>query len=348
MASFDIRRLSVRPSSVGLFIYTQVLHTSNGGSNFKTIKSLEGSDLAWLMLKLINSAMGKTSPSQVNQPDLSRYSKTKSAPLWSQLLALPIANTAVACLGIFATSSTYAAWGTLIWNPWDLCSAILDRHFSSAVRFAIFLVSLAFTMSIFVSNQAANVIPFGADITALCPRVLNINRGQFISYCLALCICPWYILNSAGAFLTFLSGYSIFLGPIVGISVSDYFYRKGNVHVPSLYSGSTQGAYWYTFGVSWRAFVAFWLGCAPTIPGFAGTFGRAVPIGGVHLLYVVFLALRTASPGSVRCAFGIHHSLSLHINQLAGHPLVLFIPLFRAYESAVRLLFQMSKADRQP
>jgi NCS1 family nucleobase:cation symporter-1 len=39
------------------------------------------------------------------------------------------------------------------------------------------------------------VIPFGADITALCPRVLNINRGQIIAYCLALPICPWYILN---------------------------------------------------------------------------------------------------------------------------------------------------------
>jgi NCS1 family nucleobase:cation symporter-1 len=38
----------------------------------------------------------QTSPSQVNQPDLARYAKTRTSPLWSQLLALPIANTAVA------------------------------------------------------------------------------------------------------------------------------------------------------------------------------------------------------------------------------------------------------------
>ncbi|KAK8869511.1 hypothetical protein IAR55_000076 [Kwoniella newhampshirensis] len=292
---WTIKAFVLPPCVIGLFIYTQVLHKSDGQTEFKTIKGYSGSTLAWLMLRSINSAMGKTSPSQVNQPDLARYATTRSAPFWSQLLALPIANTAVACLGIFATSSVYAVWGKLIWNPWDLCGAILDRHFTPAVRFAIFLVSFAFTLSIFVSNQAANVIPFGADITALCPKVLNINRGQFIAYCLALCICPWYILNSATSFMTFLSGYSIFLGPIVGVSCADYFWRKGNVNVPSLYTGSKTGHYFYTYGVSWRAQIAFWLGCAPTIPGFAGTFGHKMPVGAVHLFYIGWLYSTVAS-----------------------------------------------------
>jgi NCS1 family nucleobase:cation symporter-1 len=152
----------------------------------------------------------QTSPSQVNQPDLSRYSRTKSAPSLSQLITLPIVNTAVACLGIFATSAVYSQWGVVIWNPWTLCGAILDRNWTSAVRFAILLVSFAFTLSIFVSNQAANVVPFGADMTALAPKILDINRGQALSYVLGLCICPWYILASATSFLTFLGGYSIF------------------------------------------------------------------------------------------------------------------------------------------
>ncbi|GFZ48344.1 hypothetical protein JCM24511_06092 [Saitozyma sp. JCM 24511] len=279
---WTIKAYVLPPCVIGLFIYTQVLHKSSGTTSFGTIKGYSGSTLAWTMLKYINSAMGKTSPSQVNQPDLARYAKTRTSLLWSQLLALPIANTAVAC-------STYAAWGTLIWNPWDLCTAILDRHWEGGVRFAVLLVSLAFTLSIFVSNQAANVIPFGADITALCPRVLNINRGQIIAYCLALPICPWYILNSAGSFLTFLSGYSIFLGPIIGVSCADYFFRKGNIHVPSLYTGDAKGQYYYTAGVSWKALVAFWVGCAPTIPGFAGTFGNNIATGAVHLFYIGWL-----------------------------------------------------------
>ncbi|RSH82185.1 hypothetical protein EHS25_006118 [Saitozyma podzolica] len=261
---WTIKAYVLPPCVIGLFIYTQVLHKSSGTTSFGTIKGYSGSTLAWTMLKYINSAMGK-----VNQPDLARYAKTRTSPLWSQLLALPIANTAVACLGIFATSSTYAAWGKLIWNPWDLCTAILDRHWEGGVRFAVLLVSLAFTLSIFVSNQAANVIPFGADITALCPRVLNINRGQIIAYCLALPICPWYILNS--------------------VSCADYFFRKGNIHVPSLYTGDAMGQYYYTAGVSWKALVAFWVGCAPTIPGFAGTFGNNIAIGAVHLFYIGWL-----------------------------------------------------------
>ena len=68
------------------------------------------------------------------------------------------------------------------------------------------------------------------------------------------------------------------------ISCTDYFWRKGNIHVPSMYTGSSSGHYWYTYGVSWRAQLAFWLGCAPTIPGFAATFGRKVAVGAVHLL----------------------------------------------------------------
>lgn len=172
-------------------------------------------------MSLVNSAMGKTSTSQVNAPDLSRYAYSRTSPVWSQLLALPVANTAVACLGIFATSSVNQAWGELTWNPWDLCGIILDRHWTAGARTGIFFVSFAFTLSIFVSNQAANVIPFGADVAGLMPRFLNINRGQALSHALGLVVNPWYILASASTFLTFLGGYSVFLGAIVGASVCD-------------------------------------------------------------------------------------------------------------------------------
>ncbi|KAI5478017.1 hypothetical protein MNV49_005709 [Pseudohyphozyma bogoriensis] len=277
------------PCVIGLFIYTQVMSRGGGANTFTTVKHYKGATLAWTMLKMINSAMGKTSPSQVNQPDLARYSKTRSAPQISQMLALPIANTAVACFGIFATSAVYAEWGTLIWNPWSLCHAILDHHWKGSVRFAIFLVSLAWTLSIFVSNQAANVIPFGADMAALLPKWLSIKRGMVLSYALGILINPWYILTSATSFLAFLSGYSIFLGPIVGVSAADYFWRKGNIHVPSLYTGAKDGHYYYGCGFSWRAYTAFWLGCIPTIPGFAGTFGHKLPIGFTHLFYIGWL-----------------------------------------------------------
>lgn len=61
--------------------------------------------------------MGKTSTLVVNQPDIARYAKTKMSPVFSQLVALPVANTVGATLGIYATNSIYNKWGNLDWNP---------------------------------------------------------------------------------------------------------------------------------------------------------------------------------------------------------------------------------------
>lgn len=61
--------------------------------------------------------MGKTSTLVVNQPDIARYSRTRNAPVLSQLIALPVANTAGAALGIWGTAAIYNQWGNLDWNP---------------------------------------------------------------------------------------------------------------------------------------------------------------------------------------------------------------------------------------
>lgn len=291
--------------------------------------------------------MGKTSPSQQNAPDVSRYAVSRSAPQLSQLIVLPVINTAVACFGIFSTASTAKAWNLKapIWvsaytahlrprhlaaadsamvssqNPWLLCDAILDRYWSPGARTAIFLVSICWTFSIVVSNIAVNILraffcgtiarsslymrrvrwhgplncscdtaAFGADMSALSPRYININRGQYVGYCLGLVVQPWYILASASSFMAFLSGYSLFLAAVVGISATDYFWRKGNLHVPSLYTNAPGSAYRYSYGTHWRAMAAFVLSIFPTLPGFAGTFpGNKVALGWTHLYYISWL-----------------------------------------------------------
>ncbi|KAL1306806.1 hypothetical protein AAFC00_005463 [Neodothiora populina] len=277
------------PVVIGLFIFCILKDKSHAAGSFGK-DPIKGSALAWVMLSGVNSLMGKTSTSIVNQPDLARYAATPNAPFWSQLLALPIGNTLCATLGIFATSAIKSAWGKTYWNPWDLCGAILDRYWSAGSRTGIALVSMGFLLSIFASNLGVNVIPWGADTTLLLPRYVNIKRGMYISYILGLVICPWKILVSAKSFLTFLGGYSIFLGPLVGIVLTDYLVvRKGNICIRDLYTAEKNARYWYTAGISWRAAFAYLLSVVWPIPGFTKSFGRDVPEGWVRVYQLGWL-----------------------------------------------------------
>jgi NCS1 family nucleobase:cation symporter-1 len=99
---------------------------------------------------------------------------------------------------------------------------------------------------------------------------------MYISYVLGLIICPWRILRSATTFLQFLGGYSIFLGPFVGIFLTDYLVcRRGNIYIQDLYT--PEGRYWYRYGIHWRAVAAYIVAVVLPIPGFARTFGVDVP-----------------------------------------------------------------------
>ncbi|TVY81524.1 putative permease, partial [Lachnellula suecica] len=277
---FMVKSVVLPPVVIGLFVFCMLKGKGQPAGTFGSAETLRGSALAWAMLSGINSTMGKTASNIVNQPDLARYARTRTAPLYSQLLALPIGNTLCASLGIFATSAIKEAWGLekAIWNPWDLCAAILTHYWSAAARAGIAVVSLGFLFSIMASNLGVNVIPWGADISTYFPRWLNIRRGMYLSYVFAIAVCPWKILTSATSFLRFLGGYSIFLGPFVGISLTDYLVvRKGNVWVGELYSGDPNGRYWYTGGVHWRSCVAYIVAVVLPIPGFATLFGNDLP-----------------------------------------------------------------------
>lgn len=211
--------------------------------------------------------MGKTSTLVINQPDIARYAKKPSATILSQIIALPVANTVGATLGIFGTAAINNVWGNLNWTPWTMEHDILTHNWGPGARAAIFFVSGFFIFANSIGDMGANIIPFGADFMTLFPRYLNIRRGMWVGYLLGVCICPWNILSNAAGFLTFLGGYSIFLGPFLGIFITDYFVvRKGNVYVDDLYR--PDGRYWYNSGVNWRPIIAWAIPVAFVVSNF--------------------------------------------------------------------------------
>jgi len=80
-----------------------------------------------------------------------------------------------------------------------------------------------------------------------------------------------------------MNGYSVFLGPFVGIMVTDYWLiHRGNVDVPSMYR--PHGRYRYTGGVNWRCALALLVSVTPNLPGLINAINTAIPIGGsVHI-----------------------------------------------------------------
>ncbi|KAF3026797.1 hypothetical protein E8E14_014900 [Neopestalotiopsis sp. 37M] len=169
------------------------------------------------------------------------------------------------------TSASSGFLGKSYWNVWDLYDAILTQYWSPGARAGIFFVGFGMVLAQIATNAGSNSLPVGADSSGLWPRYINIVRGQVICALLAPLCVPWKIIASATTFLTFLGSYTVFLMPICGIMVVDYWViRRGNFHVPSLYTKDPGTIYRYYHGWNPRALAAWVAGVAFTVHGIAG------------------------------------------------------------------------------
>lgn len=98
---------------------------------------------------------------------------------------------------------------------------------------------------------------------------------------------PWNILESAETLVNFMDGYTIWLAPISGILIADYWIvHRQSYSVPNMYS--PEGIYRYNkWGTNWRAVIAFVVGWVPLLPGFANSVsGVKVAAGTVDFFYL--------------------------------------------------------------
>ncbi|KAL4805341.1 permease for cytosine/purines, uracil, thiamine, allantoin-domain-containing protein [Aspergillus unguis] len=256
----------------------------NGGSlgdfSFEGQTSLSGSALVWPMIQAINSVMGALCPILVNQPDVSRYATRPSQATWSQSLGILISKVLVMFVSCATTSATTQFLGKSFWNVWDLYDAILDRFWGPQARAGMFFASLGMVLAIIATNAGTNSLPVGADLSGLLPRYINIVRGQVLCAVLAPLCVPWKIIASAQSFLTFLGSYTVFLMPTCGVMVVDYWIiRRGNIHVPSLYTKEAGTVYAYFHGWNLRAIGAWVCGVVATVHGIAGSLGDGRAVG---------------------------------------------------------------------
>jgi NCS1 family nucleobase:cation symporter-1 len=247
-----------------------------------------GSDLAWGIIKGIMSSIANFATLIVNDPDFSRFARKPNDALWSQMFTIPIGFAVTSFIGIIVSSSSNVIYGEPIWNPLDLLDSFLKEG-GSGTRFGVFVIAAAFTLAQLGTNVAANSVSAGTDMTALAPRYLNIRRGGYICAGLGLCMCPWNLVKTSNQFTTYLSAYSVFLSSIAGVIVCDYYWvRKGYLQIKDLYSGRKTGPYFFSYGIHWRAYVAYVAGVLINIVGFVGAIGKDVPKGAQYIYNLNF------------------------------------------------------------
>lgn len=175
-----------------------------------------------------------------------------------------------AVCGLLITSATAEIYGVYLWNPFELLLHIQQTSLTAGCRAGTFFAGLGFLCSQLALCIVLNCVSAGMDLAALCPKWINIRRGGYFVSIIAIAICPWQYVTQPTTFITVLSGWSVFLSPMTGIVVSDYFLvRKRNYHLGDLYTGNKSSAYWYHHGFNWRGFTAWVMATWPTLPGFA-------------------------------------------------------------------------------
>ncbi|KAH9877746.1 hypothetical protein J1614_002963 [Plenodomus biglobosus] len=286
---FTVKAAVVPAAGVAFFIWA-VVRAKGLGPIIHQPGSKHGSELGWLMVRGIMSAIANFATLIVNDPDFARFATKPSDAFLPQLLSIPIGFAVTSFIGIIVSSSSTVIFGEAIWNPLDLLEAFLNEG-GSAQRFGVFCIAAAFTLAQLGTNIAANSVSAGTDLTALAPRWISLRRGGYICALVGLVMCPWNLLSSTNNFTTYLSAYSVFLSSIAGVMICDYYWvRRGYLQIRDLYSGKKTGPYYFTFGFHWRGYAAYIAGILINVVGFAGAIGHEVPVGAKRIYDLNFFA----------------------------------------------------------
>ncbi|CAO2655123.1 Nn.00g101870.m01.CDS01 [Neocucurbitaria sp. VM-36] len=290
---------SVIAPIIFLAVFGDTLHKAGGTISGSTVISqgttVGGSVLAWAFFGNLNGVLGNYATLGLNIADFSRYANKPSAQN-VQAFVIPFIFTIVGLLGIFTAAASQSAYGEVLWNPIDIINLWMASG-SHGGRAAAAFGAIGLIIVTLGINISANSISAANDLMAFCPKYINIRRGQLLAAFIGSWgFVPWKILASAAKFLAFLGGYTIFLGPMTSILMTDYYIvRRGNVSVPDMYNFHGMYRYSPKFGSNWRAVAAFFIGCVPPLPGFvniivvAGLGKTNVSLGGQHLFAIGYI-----------------------------------------------------------
>ncbi|KAL3422118.1 NCS1 nucleoside transporter [Phlyctema vagabunda] len=253
---------------------------------------MSSSELGWTIVHGITTTIGGIAVGLTNQPDYSRFARKPGDQVFGQWFSVILFGTIFPLFGCLASSATQKIYGEAIWNPPLIAQQWLDSDYNAKSRAGAFFAGIGLVINQIAINSVDNAYSAGMDMAGLFPKWINIRRGAFIGLLLSMALCPWELLSSAAVFISVLSAYSVFLGPVIGIQITDYWLlRHRKVKLSDLYHPRPEGIYFFWHGFNVRAFAAWVTGFASQLPGFINAIEPSitVPVACTRLYYLAFL-----------------------------------------------------------
>lgn len=211
---------------IGFLIYINVQLLSVGNLEVSASWQTAGS---WGLpfYASITAAVGILLTGSINNADISRYLKNSKRKNW-------IGHSAgiIPTFLLLVFTGILAAVVTGIWDPIQALVSVVPNP-TVAVMMLIFIIVAQVT-----TNLTLNIIPPAMVLM----ETFNVRWGisTIIVGVLGIVTFPWVLLTNA-VFNTFIGYYSAFLGPLLGILITDYYIvRKRKFAMSSLYETRTK------------------------------------------------------------------------------------------------------------
>ncbi|KAK0391327.1 hypothetical protein NLU13_0828 [Sarocladium strictum] len=292
---------------ISMMIWALAKARGGGPLLSKGTSDLSSSQLGWSMTSGVTTVIGGIAVGLTNANDYTRFARKPGDQVFGQWFSIIFFGTLFPLFGCLAASATQSFWGEAVWNPPVMCQKWLDENYSSGGRAAAFFAGVGLVLCQISINVVDNAYSAGMDLAGLFSSYINIRRGAFVGLVLSIAMCPWELLSSAAVFISVLSAYSVFLGPIIGIQVCDYWLvRRRTVKLTDLFDPRPSSIYYFWRGFNPRAFAAWFLGFATQLPGFAA----AVTPNQVHVAAAWTHLFELAFPLGFAISFVTHYAIN--------------------------------------
>lgn len=197
----------------------------------------------------------------LNVVDFTRFARAQKPQLIAQAIALPLAMTLFAALGVIMASGSTVVFGAAVWNPVDLAGKI-------ALPLVACIALLAAAVSTLAVNMSANVVSPSYDFSNVAPQHITQRTGGLLVGFIGIVSQPWRLLASPSKFIFgWLGTYGASMGVVAAIMILDYWVmRRRRIATNELYNST--GPYRFFGGWSLQAIGATAVGLFVAWGGF--------------------------------------------------------------------------------